>query len=185
MITLHLTQIEVLETAVTTIEARIGDALAPFRAALNLLITMPGLSETAAAVILAEIGDTVSPFPTAGHLVSWAGLCPRLDESAGKRRSTRTRQGAPWLKTTLVQAARAATRRKDGYFHAQFLRLKSRRGPKKAILAVAASMLTDIYHMLPRRRGIPRPGWSVFRTGRPRQGTLDHTTTASASRARR
>ena len=148
MITLHLTQIEVLETAVTTIEARIGDALAPFRAALNLLITMPGLSETAAAVILAEIGDTVSPFPTAGHLVSWAGLCPRLDESAGKRRSTRTRQGAPWLKTTLVQAAWAATRRKDGYFHAQFLRLKSRRGPKKAILAVAASMLTDIYHML-------------------------------------
>src|SRR6266851_10479277 len=104
MITLHVTQIEALETAVTTIEARIGEALAPFRAALNLLTTMPGLSETAAAVILAEIGDNVSPFPTAGPLVSWAGLCPRLDESAGKRRSTRTRQGAPWLKTTLVQA---------------------------------------------------------------------------------
>jgi transposase len=138
MITVHLTQIEAIETAVTTIEARIGDALAPFRAALTLLTTMPGLSETAAAVILAEIGDNVTPFPTAGHLVSWAGLCPRLDESAGKRRSTRTRQGAPWLKTTLVQAAWAATRRKDSYFHAQFLRLKSRRGPKKAILAVAA-----------------------------------------------
>ena len=75
-------------------------------------------------------------------------MCPRLDESAGKRRSTRTRQGAPWLKTTLVQAAWAATRRKDGYFHAQFLRLKSRRGPKKAILAVAASMLTDVYYIL-------------------------------------
>ena len=110
MITLHLTQIEALETAVTTIEARIGEALAPFRAAVNLLTTMPGLSDTTAAVILAEIGDNVSPFPTAGHLVSWAGLCPRLDESAGKRRSTRTRQGAPWLKTTLVQAAWAATR---------------------------------------------------------------------------
>ena len=126
----------------------IGAALVPFRAALDLLTTMPGLGETAAAVILAEIGDTVSPFPTAAHLVSWAGLCPRLDESAGKRRSTRTRHGAPWLKTTLVQAAWAATRRKDGYFHAQFLRLKSRRGPKKAILAVAASMLTDVYYML-------------------------------------
>jgi transposase len=148
MITLHLTQIEAIETAVATIEARIGDALAPFRAAVNLLTTMPGLSETAAAVILAELGDNVASFPTAGHLVSWAGLCPRLDESAGKRRSTRTRQGAPWLKTTLVQAAWAATRRKDGYFHAQFLRLKSRRGPKKAILAVAASMLTDVYCML-------------------------------------
>jgi len=126
MITVHLTQIEALETAVTTIEARIGDALVPFRAAVNVLTTMPGLRETAAAVILAEIGDNVSPVPTAGHRVSWAGLCPRLDESAGNRRSTRPRQGAPWLKTTLVQAAWAATRRKDGYFHAQFLRLKSR-----------------------------------------------------------
>jgi transposase len=148
MIKLHLSQIEALETAVTSIEARIRDAVAPFRAAVDLLITMPGLSETAAAVILSEIGDNVAPFPTAGHLVSWAGLCPRLDESAGKRRSTRTRQGAPWLKTTLVQAAWAATRRKDSYFHAQFFRLKSRRGPKKAILAVAASMLADVYVML-------------------------------------
>jgi transposase len=87
-------------------------------------------------------------FPTAGHLVSWAGLCPRLDESAGKRLSTRTRPSNPWLKTTLVQAAWAATRKKDSYLRAQFLRLKSRRGPKKAILAVAASMLTAAYHML-------------------------------------
>jgi hypothetical protein len=71
-----------------------------------------------------------------------------LDESAGKRRSTRTRQGAPWLKTTLVQSAWAASRKKPSYFHAQFLRLKSRRGPKKAILAVAASILTDVYYML-------------------------------------
>ena len=75
------------------------------------------------------------------------GVVP-ADESAGKRRSTRTRQGAPWLKTTLVQGAWAAARKKQSYFHAQFLRLKSRRGPKKAILAVAASMLTAVYYML-------------------------------------
>ena len=99
-------------------------------------------------MIVAEIGDDMSKFPSAGHLLSWAGLCPRLDESAGKRRSTRTRQGAPWLKTTLVQIAWPAARKKQSYFHAQFLRLKSRRGPKKAILAVAASMLTDVYYML-------------------------------------
>jgi transposase len=148
MLTLHLTQIETLETAVAGVEGRITEALAPFRAAVSLLTTMPGLSDTAAAVIVAEIGDNMGVFPTAGHLVSWAGLCPRLDESAGKRRSTRTRQGAPWLKTTLVQTAWAASRKKDSYFHAQFLRLKSRRGPKKAILAVAASMLTDVYYML-------------------------------------
>lgn len=152
MIQLHLAQIAALESAVTDLEARIGEALAPFRAAVSLLITMPGLSNTAAAVIVAEIGDDMSKFPSAGHLVSWAGLCPRLDESAGKRRSTRTRPGAPWLKTTLVQVAWAAARKKDSYFHAQFLRLKSRRGPKKAILAVAASMLTDVYYML--RNGV-------------------------------
>ena len=101
-----------------------------------------------AAVVLAEIGDDITPFPTAGHLLSWAGFVPRLDESAGKRRSTRTRPSAPWLKTTMVQAAWAAARTKDSYFHAQFARLKNRRGPKKAIVAVAASMLTAIYYML-------------------------------------
>jgi transposase len=145
---LHLTQVTALDTAVADIEARIGETLVPFRAAVSLLTTMPGVSDTAAAVLVAEIGDDMSKFPSAGHLLSWAGLCPRLDESAGKRRSTRTRQGAPWLKTTLVQCAWAASRKKQSYFHAQFLRLKSRRGPKKAVLAVAASMLTDVYFML-------------------------------------
>jgi transposase len=145
---LHLTQIDALDAAVAVVEARIREALVPFRAAVSLLTTMPGVSETAAAVILGEIGDDMSKFPSAGHLLSWAGLCPRLDESNGKRRSTRTRQGAPWLKTTLVQIAWPAARKKHSYFHAQFLRLKSRRGPKKAIVAVAASMLTDVYYTL-------------------------------------
>jgi transposase len=148
MLRLHLEQIESIERTVAALERRIAEQLGPFRAAISLLTTMPGLSTTAASVIVAEIGTDMTVFPTAGHLVSWAGLCPRLDESAGKRRSTRLRPGAPWLKPTLVQAAWAATRKKDSYFHAQFLRLKSRRGPKKAILAVAASMLTDAYHML-------------------------------------
>lgn len=148
MIQLHLTQVTALEQAVADLDARIREALAPFRAAVSLLTTIPGVKTTAAAVILAEIGADMSVFPSAGHLLSWAGLCPRLDESAGKRRSTRTRQSAPWLKTTLVQIAWPASRKKDSYFHAQFLRLKSRRGPKKAILAVAASILTDVYYML-------------------------------------
>ena len=87
-------------------------------------------------------------FPTAGHLISWAGLCPRNDESAGKRRSTRLRKGAPWLKTTLVQCAWSAVKKKASYLQAQFQRLRHRRGPKKAICAVAASILTAVYHML-------------------------------------
>jgi transposase len=148
MLRLHLDQIEALQQTVRALERRIDEQLRPFRAAVDLLVTMPGLSTTAAAVVVAEIGTDMTVFPTHGHLLSWAGLCPRLDESAGKRRSSRTRPTAPWLKPVLVQAAWAATRRKDTYFRAQFLRLKSRRGPKKAILAVAASMLTAAYHML-------------------------------------
>jgi transposase len=148
MIQLHLTQVDALQEAVATIETRVGDTLGPFRAAVSLLTTMPGLSETTARVLIAEIGTDMSRFPTVGHLVSWAGLCPRLDESAGKRRSTRTRRSAPWLKTTLVTAAWAASRKKDSYLRSQFLRLKSRRGAKKAILAVASSMLSAAYVML-------------------------------------
>src|SRR4029077_5156842 len=136
MLKLHLTHIETLEAAVREVEARVGEALVPFRAAVDRLITMPGISETAARVIVAEIGFDMTRFPTAGHLVSWAGLCPRLHESAGKRLSTRTRPGNPWLKTALVQVAWVAARTRNTYLRAQFLRLKSRRGPKKAILAV-------------------------------------------------
>ena len=118
-----------------------------------LLTTMPGVSDIVAQVIVAEIGVDMTRFPSSGHLVSWAGLCPRNDESAGKRRSTRVRKSATWLKTTLVTAAWAAARKQDSYLRAQFLRLKARRGAKKAILAVAASMLTAAYHML--RDGVP------------------------------
>ena len=99
-------------------------------------------------MIISEIGVDMIQFPSAGHLVSWAGLCPRLDESAGKRRSTRIRHATPWLKTALVQAAWAATRKKGSYLQGQFRRLKGRRRPKKAIVAVAASMLTVAYFML-------------------------------------
>lgn len=148
MLKLHLGQIDALETAVREVEARLGSALEPFREAVERLTTMPGVSQTVARVIVAEAGFDMIRFPTAGHLIAWAGLCPRMNESAGKRKSTRTRRGAPWLKTTLVQAAWSAARKKDSYLRAQFLRLKSRRGPKKAILAVAASMLTAAYHML-------------------------------------
>jgi transposase len=92
--------------------------LDPFRQAVRLLRTIPGLSDLTAQVVVSEIGTDMSRFPTAGHLVSWAGLCPRNDESAGKRRSTRLRKGAPWLKTTLVQCAWAGTRKKGSYLQA-------------------------------------------------------------------
>ena len=146
MLKLHLDQIEQLERAVHEVEERARRA--PFRAAVELLSTIPGVSETTAMVIVGEIGDDMRRFPTAGHLLSWAGLCPRLDESAGKRLSNRTRRGAPWLKTVLVQAAWPASTKRGSYFRSRFLRLKARRGPKKAVVAVAASILTAAYYML-------------------------------------
>ena len=148
LLKLHLSQVDALTAAVQQVEHQGDEVLRPFREAADRLQTIPGVSETVARVLVAEIGVDMAQFPTAGHLVSWAGLCPRLDESAGKRRSTRVRHATPWLKTTLVQAAWAATRTNGSYLQAQFRRLKGRRGPKKAIVAVAASMLTAVYFML-------------------------------------
>ena len=148
LISLHLGLIEELERCIVAFDVRIGEILTPFRDAMEQLITAPGVRRVAAEVILAEIGPDMSPFPSAGHLLSWAGLAPRLDESAGKRRSTRVRHGAPWLKPVLVQCAWGAARAKGTYLQAQFFRLKARRGPKKAAIAVAASILTAVYHML-------------------------------------
>jgi transposase len=148
MLKLHLGQVDALDQAIATIEKEVSLGLKPFRESAQLLSTMPGLSAVSASVIVAEIGVDMSRFKTPGHLVSWAGLCPRNDESAGKRRSTRLRHGGNWLKTTLVQCAWAAVRVKGGYLQAQFHRLRARRGAKKAILAVAASMLTAVWHML-------------------------------------
>jgi transposase len=148
LLKIHLDLIDALEKALENVDAEVGKALAPIQEGARLLTTIPGVSDLTAHVVVAEIGVDMARFPTAGHLLSWATMCPRNDESAGKRRSTRTRKGAPWLKTALVTAAWAAVRVKGSYLQGQFLRLKARRGAKKAILAVAASMLTAVWHML-------------------------------------
>jgi transposase len=148
LLKLHLDQIDALDAALARIDEEVSANVEPFRAAIEMLSTIPGISTLSAEVIVAEIGIDMSRFETAGHLISWAGLCPKNDESAGKRRSNRMKKGAPWLKTTLIQCAWAASRKKDSYLQAQYLRIRSRRGAKKAIGAVAASMLTAAYHML-------------------------------------
>jgi len=148
MLRLHLNHLDAVDVAISSIDKEVDLNVEPFRVAIEMLTTIPGIGSLAAEVIVAEIGIDMSRFETEGNLISWAGLCPRNDESAGKRRSTRMKKGAPWLKTTLVQCAWAATRVKGSYLQAQYLRIRSRRGPKKAIGAVAASMLTAAYHML-------------------------------------
>jgi transposase len=148
MLRLHLELIGALERVLGEIDAAVAKIAAPIQERACLLTSMPGISDLAAHVVVGEIGIDMTRFATAGHLVSWAGLCPKNDESAGKRRSARLRKSGTWLKTTLVTAAWAAVRVKSSYLHAQFMRIRARRGPKKAIVAVAASMLTAIYHML-------------------------------------
>ena len=145
---LHLDTIEMLERQVDEIDKRLGGALEPFRGAVEQLTTIPGVGELMAQILVAEIGTDMSRFPTAAHLVSWAGLCPRSDESAGKKRSTRIRRASPWLRTSLVQAAWGAARSKGTYLQAQYFRIKARRGTKKAAVAVAASIVTAAWHML-------------------------------------
>ena len=148
LLQLHLQHIDALDTAITAIDREVGVHVEPFHTEVLLLTTIPGVSDLSAYVIRAEIGGDMSRFATVGNLISWAGFCPRNDESAGKRRSTRMRKGAPWLKTTLIQCAWAAARKNGSYLQAQFRRLRARRGAKKAIGAVAASILTAAYHML-------------------------------------
>jgi transposase len=159
MLRLHLRQYDALAEAIAEIDQQVDAAIAKmdaevaagqatFRTLIALLCTIPGIGELAAKTILAEIGTDISRFPTAGHLLAWAGMCPGQNESAGKRKSSRLRKGSPWLKTLMVQCGWAASRKKDSYYKAQFNRLRGRHGAKKAICAVAASMLTAIYHML-------------------------------------
>lgn len=159
LLDLHLRQWDGLETAIHAIDLEVDQRIirideereayeTPFRTLIELLDTVPGVSTVSAPAILSETGRDMNRFATAGHLVAWSGLCPGHDESAGKRKSSRLRKGAPWLKTMLVQCAWAAVRKKDSYYRAQFFRLRAKRGPQKAICAVAASILTAIYHIL-------------------------------------
>lgn len=150
MLSLHLRQIEAIESSVTMLEMRIEKALAPFHEEVELLCTMPGIKETAAASIIAETGADMSAFPSADHLVAWAAISPGLNETGKKKKSSRTKR-ARWLKGTMTQCAWAASHQRDCYLNARFHRIKSRRGKKKAVLAVANTMLRAIYHMLKNR----------------------------------
>jgi transposase len=148
LLKLHLDHIDALDAAITGIDQEVNSHSEPFRAAIERLSAIPGFSPLSAKVLVSEIGIDMSRFPSEANLISWAGLCPKNDESAGKRRSNRMKKSPRWLKTTLIQCAWAATRKKGSYLQSQYLRLRSRRGSKKAIGAVAASILTVAYHML-------------------------------------
>jgi transposase len=130
--------------------------------AVILLCTIPGISRRAAEGILAEIGLDMGRFPSAGHLASWTGMCPGNHESAGKRLSGKTRKGNTWLRKLLIEAAHAAAHTKNTYLSSQYHRLASRRGKKKAMIAVGHSILVIIYHILRDQRAYCELGGNYF-----------------------
>jgi len=150
MLRRHLEMFDTIQRMVGEIDDEVAALLEPFRRQVELLDTIPGVDVATAEVIIAEVGVDMSRFPSAAHLVSWAGLSPRSDESAGKRRNTRIGKGGQWLKATVIQAAWSATRKKDSHLRSLFLRLKGKRGPKKAIVAVAAEIMRSTWYMLTR-----------------------------------
>jgi len=143
-----LARIDQADATIEVLTARIGELLDPYEAAVSLLVTIPGVSHRSAQVILAEIGTDMSRFPTAGHLASWAGMCPGNNESAGKHRSGRTRHGSKWLRKALTEAAHAAARSKDTYLAAQYAQIRARRGAQRAAVAVGHSILVIAWHLL-------------------------------------
>jgi transposase len=143
-----LSHVDDLDHSIDGLSEEIAERLRPFATELDLLQTITGVGLRSAEVMLAELGADMSRFPTDRHCASWVKLSPGNDESAGKRRSGKTGKGNPWLRATLIECARAATRSRDGYLKAQYLRLRRRRGDKKAIVAVAHSILVITYHVL-------------------------------------
>jgi transposase len=143
-----LNHLEYLESRIEGFSRRIEEVSRPFAPAIAKVATLPGFDQRSAQNVVAEIGADMDTFPSAQHLASWAGVCPGNNESAGKRKSGKTTKGNRWLGSALSQSAWAAARKKDSYFQAQYRRLAGRRGKKRAIVAVAHSLLTIIYHML-------------------------------------
>lgn len=146
-----LALIDALDVHIATLDARIAEAMVPFAEPAALVQTMPGVAQRAAEAILAETGVDMDAFPTPEQFASWARLCPGNHESAGKRRPTGTGKGATWLRATLQEVAWAAVKTKKSYYRTLYYRLKARRGPKKAIVAVQHAMLVALWHILKHR----------------------------------
>jgi len=148
MVSEIVAHVDYLSAAIERLDARVEGMMSPFRAARDLIMTIPGVAQRTAEIIVAEIGVDMTRFATPGHLASWAGLCPGNNESAGKHRSTHTRHGDPWLQSALVEAAWSAVRTKNCYLAVRFWRIAKRRGQQRALIAIAHSILVIIWHML-------------------------------------
>ncbi|GAX90077.1 IS110 family transposase [Effusibacillus lacus] len=152
MLAAQLRHIDYLDDEIGRLDEEIKRRMLPFEEDLELLDTIPGVARRTAETIAAEIGTDMDQFPSAAHLCSWAGLCPGQNESAGKRKSGKTRKGNKRLRSALVEAARAAARTKNTYLSSQYHRIAARRGANRAAVAVAHSILMIAYYILKRRQ---------------------------------
>jgi transposase len=162
MVSQHLGHLDYLDEAIESLSGRIEEALRPFAVQTRRLDSIPGVAQRTAEVLIAEIGVDMRQFPTAQHLASWAGLCPGQNESAGKRRSGRTRPGNRWLRVALIEAASTAAHTRQTAFAARYHRIARHRGHKKAVVAVAHAMLVTAYHLLARQVDYREPGADYF-----------------------
>ena len=163
----QLRRLEAIEHDVAALDLRIVERLGPYRAPHALLMQIPGVDWVVAAVIIAEIGVDMSVFLSVYHLSAWAGVCPGNHESAGRQRSGRARKGNVHLRTILVGAAVSAGRTKGSYLRDKFHRLKARRGPLRAALAIAHKILVAAYHMLAKGVGYRELGEAYLDQHRP------------------
>jgi transposase len=172
MVARQLAHIDYLDETIAEVGAEIGRRLAPFEEEIALLDTIPGVERETAEALIAEIGTDMSQFPSAAHLASWAGMCPGNHESAGKRKSGKTRKGSRWLRALLVVAAQAAGRGKKTALGARFRALMARRGRKRAAVAIGHAILTTAYHVLSRRE--PYDDGLLRRAAEPRPPSPHH-----------
>jgi transposase len=154
--------LDFLDRSIATLTADILERLVPFAPAVTILTSIPGWSQTTAQVFVAETGADMARFPTPGQLCAWSGVAPASHESAGKRKPAGTRHGAPHLRRALIEAARAAARTKGSYYSALYARVARRRGPNKAAVAVAHSMLETAWHLLTTGALYQDPGADYF-----------------------
>jgi transposase len=157
-----LGHLDYLEEAVAAVSAHIEEQLRPFAAQVERLMTIPGVQRRTAETILAEIGPDMTQFPSAAHLASWAGMCPGNNESAGKRRTGKTRKGSKWLRTSLIEAGNAAGRTKATALGARYRRIMPHRGHRKAVVAVGRHILEISYHLLARGQTYQELGIDYF-----------------------
>ena len=157
-----LEDLEHTEEAIREVERKLEEYTAPFADILRRLDTIPGVNRTSAYSLLAELGDNMDPFPTVSHAASWAGVCPGNHQTGGKRLKGTTRAGNRWLRRGLCEAAWAARNKKGSYFAAQYRCLAARRGHKRALTAVAHSLLTVVYHLIREKNQYREPGEDFF-----------------------